>query len=398
MEDIRNKGFATQQIHAGAKKDAYGSLTMPIYMTSTFAFDTVAQGSARFAGEEQGYVYTRAGNPTLTQVEEKIAVLEGAEAALGTASGMGAISSAIWTILEAGDEIVASNTLYGCTFALLSADLPRLGFKVHFVDFTDLDAVGNAINEKTKIVYFETPCNPTLKVVDIEAVCKLAHEKKSDVCVMVDNTFASPYLQQPLKLGADVVVHSATKYINGHGDEICGFIAGSADFILAVRTCGLKEMTGAVMDPHCAFMINRGLGTLDLRMEKHCANAMEVAQFLHDHPAVEKVYYPGLPDFEGYEIAKKQMRLPGAMLSIDLKGGREMVGNAVNKLKMCRIAVSLGDAETLVEHPATMTHATHSAQDLKDSGISEGLVRISVGREDAADIIEDLKQALDTLL
>ena len=232
MEDIRNKGFATQQIHAGAKKDPYGALTMPIYMTSTFAFDSVQQGSARFALKEEGYVYTRAGNPTLSQVEEKMAVLEGGEAAVGTASGMGAISSAIWTLLEAGDEIVASNTLYGCTFALFSSDMPRIGFKVHFVDFTDLDALSAAINEKTKIVYFETPCNPTLKVIDIEAVCKLSHEKNKNACVMVDNTFASPYLQQPLKLGADVVVHSATKYINGHGDdEAADLVAVSVDVL-----------------------------------------------------------------------------------------------------------------------------------------------------------------------
>ena len=372
--DCKNMGFATRQIHAGKHDNGVGALCTPIYQTSTFEFDTVQQGGARFAGQEEGYIYSRLGNPSLTQVEEKLAALEGGEAALATASGMGAISSALWSSVEAGDEIVASDTLYGCTFALLNHGMSKFGVGVKFVDFADLAAVKAALTEKTKVVYLETPC------------------------VIVDNTFCSPYIQQPLSLGADVVVHSATKYINGHGDVIAGFIISNAEFVGKCRMFGLKDMTGAVMSPFNAFLIARGLKTLDIRMERHSANAMKVAEFLHDHPAIDKVYYPGLEDFEGHEIAKKQMKLYGGMMSIELKADRDAVANALNKLQLCTIAVSLGDAETLVEHAASMTHSTYTPEELKASGISEGLVRISVGLEDPDDIIADLKAVLDTLV
>ena len=398
MVDLSKCGFATKQIHVGKHENSAGALTTPIYQTSTFEFDSVEQGGRRFAGQEPGYIYTRLANPTVAAVEEKVAALEGGEAALGTAAGMGAISSALWSSVVAGDEIVASDTLYGCTFALLNHGMTKFGVSVKFIDMADLEAVKAAMSEKTKVVYLETPCNPTLKVVDIEEVAKIAHGYNKDIRVIVDNTFASPYLQQPLKLGADTVVHSATKYINGHGDVIAGFVVGKADFIAKVRMFGLKDMTGAVMSPFDAFLIARGLKTLDIRMEKHCANAMKVARFLHDHPAVAKVYYPGLEDFEGYEIAKKQMKLPGGMMSIELKADRDKVAAALNKLQLCTIAVSLGDAETLVEHAASMTHSTYTKEELAASGISEGLVRISVGLEDAEDIIADMKAVLDTLV
>jgi len=398
MVDLSKCGFATKQIHVGKHENSAGALTTPIYQTSTFEFASVEQGGRRFAGQEDGYIYTRLGNPTVTAVEEKVAALEGGEAALGTAAGMGAISSALWTSVVAGDEIVASDTLYGCTFALLNHGMTKFGVSVKFVDMANLENVKAALSEKTKVVYLETPCNPTLKVVDIAEVAKIAHDYNKDIRVIVDNTFASPYLQQPLKLGADTVVHSATKYINGHGDVIAGFVVGSAEFIGKVRMFGLKDMTGAVMSPFDAFLIARGLKTLDIRMEKHCANAMKVARFLHDHPAVDKVYYPGLEDFAGYEIAKKQMKLPGGMMSIELKADRDKVAAALNKLQLCTIAVSLGDAETLVEHAASMTHSTYTKEELAASGISEGLVRISVGLEDAEDIIADLKAVLDTLV
>ena len=398
MVDFSKCGFATKQIHVGKHENSAGALTTPIYQTSTFEFATVEQGGRRFAGQEAGYIYTRLGNPTVTSVEEKVAALEGGEAALGTAAGMGAISSALWSSVVAGDEIVASDTLYGCTFALLNHGMTKFGVSVKFIDMANLEAVKAALSPATKVVYLETPCNPTLKVVDIEEIAKIAHGYNKDIRVIVDNTFASPYLQQPLKLGADTVVHSATKYINGHGDVIAGFVVGKADFIAKVRMFGLKDMTGAVMSPFDAFLIARGLKTLDIRMEKHCANAMKVARFLHDHPAVAKVYYPGLEDFEGYEIAKKQMKLPGGMMSIELKADRDKVAAALNKLQLCTIAVSLGDAETLVEHAASMTHSTYTKEELAASGISEGLVRISVGLEDADDIIADMKAVLDTLL
>ncbi|MET0018193.1 methionine gamma-lyase [Oscillibacter sp.] len=398
MENEKKMGFATRQIHVGKTKDATGSLCTPIYQTSTFEFDTVEQGGARFAGEEPGYIYTRLANPSLTLVERKLASLENGEAALATASGMGAISAALWTSVVAGDEILASDTLYGCTFALLNHGMTKFGVEVRFIDMVDVEAFKKSLSPKTKVVYFETPCNPTLKILDIAAIAAAAHSYNAEIRVIVDNTFCSPYLQRPLELGADVVVHSATKYINGHGDVIAGFIVGKADFISQCRMFGLKDMTGAVMSPFDAFLIARGLKTLDIRMEKHCANARKVAQFLHGHPAVDKVYYPGLEDFAGYEIGKKQMKDFGGMMSIELKASRDKVASALNKLQLCTIAVSLGDAETLMEHAATMTHSTYSAEELKAVGISEGLVRVSVGLEDAEDIIADLKSVLDTLI
>lgn len=398
MIDLANKGFATRQIHAGKHENSAGALCTPIYQTSTFEFATVQQGGARFAGQEPGFIYTRLGNPSVQQVEEKLASLEGAEAALAAASGMGAVSTALWSCLSSGKEIVASDTLYGCTFALMNHGLSQFGVKTHFVDFSDTNAIKAALNENTKVVYLETPCNPNMKMVDIEVVAKLAHEFNPEIMVIVDNTFCSPYLQQPLALGADAVVHSATKYLNGHGDVIAGFVVGSNEYITKCRMFGLKDMTGASLSPFDAFLIARGLKTLNIRMDRHSENAMKVARFLHDHPAVDKVYYPGLEDFEGYEIAKKQMKQPGGMMAIELKAGREAVADALNKLQLCTIAVSLGDAETLVEHPATMTHSTYTADELKAAGISEGLVRISIGLEDAEDIIDDLKTVLDALV
>lgn len=398
MIDLNKCGFATRQIHAGKHENSADALTTPIYQTSTFVFDSVEQGGRRFAGEEAGYIYTRLSNPTVNTAEEKVAALEGGEAALGTASGMGAISAALWTCVTGGDEILASDTLYGCTFSLLSHGMSRFGVRTSFADFTEPEGLKAYLTPKTRVVYLESPCNPTMKVVDIAAVAEIAHAYNPGIKVIVDNTFASPYLQQPLKLGADIVVHSATKYLNGHGDVIAGFVAGRADFINEVRSFGLKDMTGTVLSPFDAFLIVRGLKTLDIRMERHSANAMAVARYLHDHPAVEKVYYPGLEDFEGYEIAKKQMSLPGGMLSIELKADREAAAAAINRLKLCTIAVSLGDAETLVEHPATMTHSTYTSEELAASGISEGLVRISVGLENPEDIIADFDQALAGLV
>ena len=393
-EELQKMGFATQAIHGGSSQNTFGALTAPIYQTSTFVFDSAEQGGKRFALEESGYIYSRLGNPTNTVVEEKVALLEGAEACVSTASGMGAISATFWTILQNGDHVVASDTLYGCTFALLNHGMPRASVDVTFVDMNDLDAVKKAMKPNTKMVYVETPANPTLKIVDIESVAAIAHEV--DGCLVVaDNTFCTPYISRPLEMGADVVVHSATKYLNGHGDVIAGFVCGSAEFIAQVRLFGIKDMTGAVLSPFDAFLIARGMKSLPIRMEKHCANAMEVAAFLEGHPAVESVSYPGLKSFPQYDLAKKQMRLPGGMISFELKGGKKAGGTVMDSVKLCKLAVSLGDAETLIEHAATMTHSPYTPEELKAAGISEGLVRWSVGLEDAADIIADLKQALD---
>lgn len=398
MEMKKEYGFGTRAIHAGNKKDTqYGALTTPIYQTSTFVFEDCKQGGNRFAGEESGFIYSRLGNPTSSVLEEKIANLEGGEAAAVTSSGMGAITSALWTICKAGDHIIADGTLYGCTFAYLSHGISRYGVEVTFLDTSDLDALKAALRSNTKVVYLETPANPNLKITDIRAVSDLVHGFNPEIKVVCDNTFATPYLQRPLELGADVVVHSATKYLNGHGDVIAGVVVGKADYIAEVRLFGIKDMTGSVLGPFESFLILRGLKTMEIRMERHCASAQKVAEFLKDHPAVESISFPGLPEHPGYEVAKKQMLLPGAMISFEVKGGRANGAKLLDSLEMCSLAVSLGDAETLIEHPASMTHSPYSAEELKEVGISEGLVRLSVGLENVEDIIADLKQGLDKL-
>lgn len=396
-EDLKNKGFATKAIHGGHKPNQYGALSTPIYQTSTFVFDNAKQGGDRFALKEDGYIYSRLGNPTNTSLEEKLALLEGTEAAISTASGIGAISAAMWTALKAGDHVVASDTLYGCTFAYLNHGLTRYGVEVTFCDASDPENIRKAMRENTKVVYLETPSNPSLKINDIEAISKIAHENKNCL-VFVDNTFCTPYIQRPIELGADVVIHSGTKYLNGHGDVISGFVCGTKEFIDNVRFFGIKDMTGANLSPFDAFLIIRGLKTLALRMDRHCYNAMKIAEFLESHPAVDKVYYPGLKSFPQYELAKKQMKLPGGMISFELKGGLEEGIKVMDNVKLCKLAVSLGDAESLIEHPASMTHSPYSKEEREKAGISDSLVRLSVGLEDAADIIEDLNNVLNMLL
>ena len=387
-----NSGFGTKAIHGGKMKDTqYGALTMPIYQTSTFEFDCCEQGGRRFAGEEKGYIYTRLGNPSISAVENKVALLEGSEACAAASSGMGAVSACLWSIAGAGKHILADETLYGCTFALLNHGMTRYGVEVTFVDTSDLEQVKANLKENTVCVYLETPANPNLKISDIQAVAELAHAYNPAIQVVCDNTFASPYLQRPLELGADVVVHSATKYLNGHGDVIAGFVVGTEAFINEVKMFGLKDMTGATLGPFEAFLIMRGLKTMEIRMERHCENAKKVAEYLVKQEKVERVYYPGLETHPGYEIAKKQMQDFGAMISFEVKGGKESGMKFVNSLSMIPIAVSLGDAETLVQHPASMTHSVYTEEELKAAGISAGLIRLSVGLENAEDIIADLE-------
>ncbi len=393
---MKKSGFATRAIHAGSQKNEFGTLAQPIYQTSTFVFENAEQGGRRFALEEEGYIYTRLGNPTCTVVEKKMANLEGAEACVSAASGIGAISSAIWVCVQAGDHIVAGKTLYGCTFAFLNHGLSRYGVEVSFVDTRDPENVRKAMRPNTKLVYIETPANPNMYITDIKAVCDIAH-KQEGVKVMVDNTYCSPYLCRPLEFGADIVVHSATKYLNGHGDVIAGFVAGTKEYIDQVRLLGIKDLTGASMSPFDAYLINRGMKTLHIRMDRHCENALKVAEFLQTHPAIEKIMYPGLPSFPQYELAKKQMDKPGAMIAFELKGGREAGIKLMNSVHLCALAVSLGDTETLIQHPASMTHSPYTPEERAASDISEGLVRLSVGLENAEDIIADLKQALDQL-
>lgn len=393
---LENKNFATETIHAGAIKDTFGSLGLPIYQTSTFIFDNAEQGGKRFALEEDGFIYSRLGNPTNNAVEEKLATLEGAEAAVSTASGMGAITSSIWPFIKAGDHILACGTLYGCTFSFLN-EIKKFDIEVDFIDMTDLDELESHLKENTRIVYLETPANPTLDIIDIEEASKIVKAKSKETLVIVDNTFSTPFLQQPLKLGADIVVHSATKYLNGHGDVIAGFSCGSKELMTQVRLVGQKDFTGAVLSAHDAFLIFRGMKTLEIRMKKHVENAKKVVEALKAHKNVEKIYYPGLEDFKNHEVAKKQMNDYGAMITFEVKGGIEAGRTVMNNVKLCTLAVSLGDAETLIEHPATMTHSTYSEEELKEVGIAPGLIRLSVGLEDSDDIIKDLNQALDLI-
>ena len=393
---MKKCGLGTTAIHAGTLKNLYGTLAMPIYQTSTFIFDSAEQGGRRFALEEAGYIYTRLGNPTTTVLENKIAVLEEGEAGVAMSSGMGAISSTLWTVLKAGDHIVTDKTLYGCTFALMNHGLTRFGVEVTFVDTSNLDEVKNAMKKNTRVVYLETPANPNLKIVDLEALSKIAHTNPNTL-VIVDNTFATPYMQKPLKLGADIVVHSVTKYINGHGDVIAGLVVTNKELADQIRFVGLKDMTGAVLGPQDAYYIIIGMKTFEIRMERHCANAKKVVEFLNKHPKIEKVYYPGLETHPGYEIAKKQMKDFGAMISFELKGGFEAGKTLLNNLKLCSLAVSLGDTETLIQHPASMTHSPYTKEEREAAGITDGLVRLSVGLENVEDIIADLEQGLEKI-
>ena len=394
--ETKKYGLGTNALHAGTLKNLYGTLAMPIYQTSTFIFDSAEQGGRRFALEEAGYIYTRLGNPTTTVLENKIAALEEGETAVATSSGMGAISSTLWTVLKAGDHVVTDKTLYGCTFALMCHGLTRFGIEVTFVDTSNLDEVKNAMKKNTRVVYLETPANPNLKIVDLEALSKLAHTNPNTL-VIVDNTFATPYMQKPLKLGADIVVHSVTKYINGHGDVIAGLVITNKELADQIRFVGLKDMTGAVLGPQDAYYIIRGMKTFEIRMERHCKNAKKVVEFLNKHPKIERVYYPGLETHPGHEIAKKQMKDFGAMISFELKGGFEAGKTLLNNLKLCSLAVSLGDTETLIQHPASMTHSPYTKEEREAAGITDGLVRLSVGLENVEDIIADLEQGLEKI-
>jgi len=385
--------FSTRAIHHGYDPQSHqGALNPPIYMTSTFTFDTAESGGAMFAGEKEGHFYSRISNPTLDHLEQRIANLEGGEAGLCTASGMGAITSTLWSFLEAGDEVIIDKTLYGCTFAFMTHGLPRFGVKVTLVDMTNPDNLTHAISEKTKIVYFETPANPNNRLVDIAAISQIA--RRTGAKVVVDNTYATPVITRPLEHGADIVVHSATKFLSGHGDVVAGLIVGSLEDITQIRLVGLKDMTGAVMSPMTAMLLLRGIKTLELRMERHCKTAAEVAEALEAHPAVLSVSYPGLDSFAQRDLARRQMANFGGMIPFEVKGGKAGGIALMNRLTLIQRAVSLGDAESLIQHPASMTHSTYTPEERAEHGIAEGLVRLSVGLEGAADLINDLHAAL----
>ncbi|KAA0912978.1 methionine gamma-lyase [Aquicoccus porphyridii] len=386
-------GFATRAIHLGHDPMEHeGALTPPLHLTSTFAFESAEAGGEMFAGERPGHVYSRISNPTLELLERRMASLEGAEAGLALASGMGAITATLWTLLAPGDEVIVDKTLYGCTFAFMHHGLRKFGITVTHVDMTEPENLAQAMSDKTRVVYFETPANPNMRLVDIAAVARIAHAGGAQV--MVDNTYATPYLTRPIALGADLVVHSATKYLGGHGDLVAGVVVGRAEAISEIRLFGMKDMTGAVMAPFNAMLVLRGLKTLSLRMERHCASAQAVAEWLEAHPAVASVQFPGLGSFGQHALARRQMALPGAMIAFELKDGLEAGRDMMNGLRMIVRGVSLGDAETLIQHPASMTHSTYSPEERAEHGISDGLIRLSVGLEDLSDIIDDLDDAL----
>ena len=390
--DTRNKGFNTKLVHAGIKEDALGSVVTPIYQTSTFAFRDAQQGADRFAGIEKGYIYTRIGNPTTDALEENVAQLENGFGATAMASGMGAVSTVYLALLSSGDHIVSTDSVYGPSRGLMEKHMSRFGVQSTYVDTSDLDNLRRAIRGNTKLVYIESPSNPAMAVTDLAGAAELAHA--AGALLVVDNTFASPHLQKPLNLGADVVLHSVTKFINGHADVVGGIVVAKTEALHKKLRAMLINL-GANMDPHQAYMVSRGLKTLALRVERAEENARKVAPWLEAHPQVAWVRYIGLPSHPQHELAKRQMTGFGSMIAFELKGGLEAGRILMDNVHLAGLAVSLGGVETLISHPASMTHASMARADRLAAGITDGLVRISVGIEDVADILSDLQQALD---
>lgn len=370
--------------------DPHGALTAPLYQSSTFKFKDAAQGAARFAGEEAGYIYTRLGNPTTRELEEKLAQLEEMEDAAATATGMGAVSASVLSFLQQGDHLIASKALYGCSFALFAHMLPKFGIEVTFVDMTDPQALADAVQPNSKMLFAETPINPNMTVLDLAMLGQFAQQHK--LISVVDNTFMTPLLQKPKHFGIDIVIHSATKYLNGHGDVVAGIVCGSAEHIELIKLTVLKDI-GATISPHDAWLINRGLKTLHVRVARHCENAQKVAEFLDGHPKVDTVYYPGLPSHPGYRFLGEQMKGAGGVIAFEIKGGVSEGEKFINATELCTLAVSLGDPETLIQHPASMTHSPYTPEERHAAGISDGLIRISVGLEAVEDIIADLENA-----
>jgi len=391
MKQDRQLSPETLAVHAGMDEYEFGPVVPPIYQVSTFAFENAEQGAALFAGSGRGYIYSRMGNPTVEALERCVATLEGGCAALACASGMAAIHAALVGLLQQGDHLICSDAVYGPTCVLVETILPRFGIESTMVDTSDLPAVERALRPNTKVIFVETPGNPTLVITDLEAICRLAHEHGA--VVVVDNTFMSPILQQPLRWGADVVVHSLTKFLNGHADVVGGMIVVKDE----ARYGDFRKLLthlGGVLPPLESFLVHRGIKTLALRMRRHCENAQKVAEFLESHGQVEWVRYPGLKSHPQYEVGCKQMSGSGGIVSFGLKGGLEVGRKMMNSVELCKLAVSLGGVETLIQHPASMTHASMGREARERANITDGLVRVSVGIENADDIIADLEQAL----
>ncbi len=387
-------GIHSRLVHGGYHPDATGAVNVPIYQSSTFAFRNAAHGAALFAGEEEGYIYTRIGNPTIRVLEDSVAELEGGVGGVATSSGLGAISTLYMALLEMGAHAVSTASVYGPSRGLIEKHFSRFGIGASFVDTSALDNLRQAIRPETRLVYVETPSNPAMQVTDIAGAAKIAHDHGS--LLAVDNTFASPYLQNPLDLGADVVLHSVTKFINGHADVVGGILVATDDEVLQ-RLRDVMVHMGCSMDPHQAFLVLRGLKTLGIRVEQAQAGAQAIARWLETHPKIQSVRYIGLPSHPQHELARLQMRGFGSMISFEMKGGLEAGRRLMNHVKLATLAVSLGGVETLIEHPASMTHAAMSRKAREAAGFADGLVRYSVGIENADDLIADLEQALEAV-
>lgn len=396
MSENKNYKFDTKAVHAGNnEKNPSNSLNPPIFQTSTFVFDDLDHVEKVMSFQSDDYVYTRGNNPTLRLFENKMAALEEGEGAVAFASGMAAISSVLFSFLKPNDNVIVHKTVYGSTFSVINKLLAEYNVGHKTTDLSKIENLNDLIDENTKLIYFETPSNPNLSIIDIKKVVKIA--KIRGVKVVVDNTFATSYFQRPLTMGVDVVVHSATKYICGHGDVVAGVaISKDIDYIQKLKFDYMCEF-GGVMSPFNAWLLLRGLKTLGVRMRQHEQNAMAVAKFLEAHPKVKKVMYPGLESFEGHEIAKEQMDGYGAIISFEVIGGLEESKRVVNSVKLLKIAVSLGDCETLIEHPAAMTHRGYPKEKLAEFGLTESMIRLSIGLEHPDDIIEDLSEALETI-
>ncbi|MDO9026960.1 MAG: aminotransferase class I/II-fold pyridoxal phosphate-dependent enzyme [bacterium] len=390
--------FNTLAVHGGGMQDLskIKPVSMPIYQSSEFVFNSAEHGAAVMSGQEPGFVYSRLGNPTCQDFEKRLALLEGTDDGLSFASGMAAIAAIVFTYCRPGDNIISSAPIYGGTFGLFKDLLPKMNIEIIYVPANDIhNLLDKKINDRTKLVYLETPANPTLDVVDLAETIKAA--KARQITVAVDNTFATPCLQKPIQMGADIVMHSATKYICGHGDTTGGVVVASKAEIDKMKPIAYKNLGGS-MAPFTAWLMSRGLQTLPLRVERHSQNAMIIARFLEKHPKVEKTCYPGLESCPSHAVAKKQMSGGyGGVLAIDIKGGREAGRKFQNNLKLCKLAVSLGSVDTLVTHPASTTHLSYSEADLAALGMTPGFVRIAVGIEDPQDVIEDLDQALSNI-
>lgn len=394
MEDPKNYGFNSQLIHYSGHHDEYGSATVPIYQTSTFSFDSAEDGALCFSGEKDGYIYTRIGNPTIKALERQVAVLEHGYDSVAVSSGMAAVTTIYMALLNAGDHMVSSAAVYGPSRVVMEQHFSRFGVESTYVNTADLSAIKAAIKPNTKLIYVESPANPTMDITDIRACAELAHS--IGALLVVDNTFCSPYLQTPIDMGADVVFHSVTKFINGHADIVGGIIIAKEKEVYA-RIRGMMVNMGCNMDPHQAYLVIRGLKTLGIRIDRAQENAIKVAEFLENHPKIEWIKYPGLKSFTQKDLVEKQMRGPGTMISFGLKGGLDAGRKLMNNVHLAILAVSLGGVETLIQHPASMTHSKMSPEARQKSGIYDELVRFSVGIENVEDIIGDLSQALDKI-